>query len=230
MHRASAVRTDSQPTEVGNLPSYMTTDQRRAASTDGFVIVAEKPTGALLPGLRAGDLLQAVLDQSIKASPSVPTPIRARVMGGKFRGALIVGTATLDKELKRILLSFERLRLPGAETSYALKATGLAPSGQVGLEGDHHSQAGAYFAGEIVAATAAGYADATTQRSQTMMGGFQVEPSAANAAKQGAVTALSKTADHMAEGTRSAPEYTEIEAGREIQILLTESPTQVLGG
>jgi hypothetical protein len=214
--------------ELGNLPSYLAAGSRSVAeSQQEVVVVAEKPRGALLPGLRAGDILQAVLDQSIKASPSVPTPIRARVAAGRFRGAFVLGSATFDRELKRILLTFESLRLPKSETTYAFKAAGLAPSGQVGLEGDHHTQEGAFFVGEVLAATAAGVADATTQRTQTALGTYQTEPTVANAGKQGAVQALSKTAERMAERARTAPEYTEIEAGRDIQILIEQSPVEV---
>jgi hypothetical protein len=213
----------------GDLPEYHADVTKRTASADGFVIVADKPPGAVLQGLRPGDILVASLEQSIKASASVPTPIRARVESGTFRKSIVLGTATLDRELKRILLTFDRLRLESSEISYALKATGLAPNGQVGLEGDHHTQEGTYFAGEILAATAAGYADATTQRTQNVMSGYQIEPSVQNATKQGAVTALSKTADRLAERSRNAPEYTEIEAGREIQIIIQEVPTEVSG-
>jgi hypothetical protein len=220
---------ETPATPSGNLPAYLSNEPRRPGNTDGFVIIAEKQTGAALPGLRAGDILEAELEQSIKASPSVPTPIRARVTAGRFAGAFILGVAVFDKELKRILLSFERLRLLSSDVTYTLKATGLAPSGQVGLEGDHHTQEGTYFAGEILAASAAGYADAVTQRNQTAFGTYQTEPSVANAAKQGAVNALSKTADRFAEQSRSAPEYTEIEAGRAVRVLIQESPMEANG-
>ena len=227
-HLKTARVTDSLKSYVpGNLPEHHLSQNKSPPTTDGFVLVADKPPGALLQGVRPGDILNASLEQSIKASASVPTPIRATIESGKFRHATLLGTATLDRELKRILLTFDRLRLAGSEISYALKATGLAPNGQVGLEGDHHTEAGTYFAGEILAATAAGYADATTQRSQNMMGGYQIEPSVQNATKQGAVTALSKTADRLAEQSRNAPEYTEIEAGREIQIIVQETPMEV---
>ena len=121
------------------------------------------------------------------------------------------------------------MRLPGNETTYALKATGLAASGQVGLEGDYHTQEGLFFAAEILTAGAAGYADATTQRNQTLLGTYQTAPTLANASKQGAVTALSKSAERFAERERTAPEYTEIEGGREIQIILEASPTESTG-
>src|SRR5690606_34646938 len=115
------------------------------------------------------------------------------------------------------------------DSTYTLRATGLAPSGQVGLEGEHHTQEGKFFVGEILAATAAGVADATTQRTQTALGTFQTEPTLANAGKQGAVNALSKTAERMAERARTAPEYTEIEAEREVQNLIEQSPVEVDG-
>lgn len=218
----------------GNLPIYFSGIRHSSSGGDGsFVIVPDKTndkaTGAPLAGLRAGDILPAELEQSIKASPSVPTPIRAKITAGRFRGAFILGMATLDRELKRILLTFEKMRLPANDMVYQLHASGLALSGQVGLEGDHHTQEGLFFAAELGAATAAGYADATTSRSQSLLSGYQTEPTAANAAKQGAVQALSKTAERFAERARTAPEYTEIEAGLAIQIIILESPTEVSG-
>jgi hypothetical protein len=221
--------------EVGNLPSYFfgartESSEESFVQKDAFVVVPEKQMGALLPGLRAGDILQAVLEQAIKASPSVPTPIRARVSAGRFRGVFLLGTATLDRELKRVLLSFERLRIQGSELSYQLKATGLGQSGQVGLEGEHHTSEGAYFAAELGAATIAGYADATTTKSQNWLGSYQAEPNPANAVKQGVAQSLSRTAERFAERARQAPEYTEIDAGQSIQIIIQESPTEVSGG
>jgi hypothetical protein len=213
--------------EARNLPNYyIATNGLREDYDEDIAVVPERIIGAELSGLKAGDELEAVLEQSIKASPSVPTPIRAQVTSGRFRGAYFLGTATLDRELKRIVISFERMRLPGQEVTYTVKASGLAPNGQVGLEGDFHSQEGLYFAGEVLSATAAGYADATTQRYQNLIGNYEVEPSVGNAAKQGAVSALSKTADHFAERSRNAPEYTEIEGGREIRIIVQENPRE----
>ncbi|MEK6705768.1 MAG: TrbI/VirB10 family protein [Bdellovibrionota bacterium] len=215
---------------IGNLPMYLASGERRPPSSDNIVLEPVKISGALLTGLRAGDVLTAELDQSIKASPSVPTPIRARVTAGRFQGAYVLGSATLDHELKRVLLTFERIRLSGNDKTYQLKASGLALSGQVGLEGDYHTQEGFYFVAELGAVATAGYVDATTTRTQNLLGGYQAEPSAANAAKQSAVQALSKSAERLAERARNAPEYTEIEGGRAIQIILQESPTEVTGG
>ena len=214
---------------VGNLPAYYNGARRAASGDAAVVIVPEKNLGAFLPGLRAGDILLAEVEQSVKASPSVPTPIRARVTAGRFHGAFVLGVATLDKELKRILLEFTKIRIPGTSATYNFRGTGLALSGQVGLEGDHHTQEGTYFAAELGSAAAAGYVDATTTRSQSVMGGYQTEPSASNAAKQGAVNALSKSAERFAERARTAPEYTEIEGGKSIQIILNENPTEENG-
>jgi hypothetical protein len=217
----------SQGGSGGNLPAYLSGPHFVPESPDGVVIAVEKPTGALLPGLRPGDLLQALLEQSVKASPGVPTPVRARVTLGRFKNVVLLGAAILDADLKRILLTFDRLRLPRNDAVYSVKATGLAPSGQVGLEGEHHTAQGLYLAGELAAATVGGFADATVSRSQTSTGAYQTEPSLANAGKLGMVQALSKTADRFAERTRNAPEYTEIEAEREIQILIQETPAEV---
>jgi hypothetical protein len=226
-HRTTRTAKEAWDGGAGNLPSYLKGSRSSSGNEAVAVLVPDKVTGALLPGLRAGDILAAELEQSIKASPSVPTPIRARITAGRFIGAVVLGAATLDRELKRVLLSFDHLRLSGSDTGYQLKATGLALNGQVGLEGEHHAEEGSYLLAELGAATAAGYADATTSRSPSILGGYQTEPSAANAVKQGAVQALSKTADRFAERVRSAPEYTEIEGGRAIQIIIETAPMEV---
>ena len=181
--------------------------------------------------MRPGDVLRGELEQqSIKASPGVPTPIRARVTSGTFRGAVLLGVATFDPELvERVLLTFDHLRLSQADAAYVLKAVGRAPSGQVGIEGEHHSREGAFFLGELLAAATAGFADASTQRSQAAFGTALAEPSIENAGKQGPSQAAAKTADHFAERTRNAAEYTEIEEGREIQILVQQTPTEEEG-
>ncbi len=217
-------------TEVGNLPEYYQGVDRSGFHASDKSVYVTSQAFERLKGLKSGDMLQAVIDQSIKASPSVPTPIRAMIVKGRYKGAFLLGKATLDRELKRILIEFEKIRVADTDTVYNLRATGLAPSGRVGLEGDYHTESGKFFVGELVAATAAGYADATIQRNQNVLGNYVQEPSVANAAKQGAVTALNRSADRFAEGMRSAPEWTEIEGYQEIQVLVQDEPTLIAGG
>lgn len=73
---------------------------------------------------------------------------------GPFPGALFLGEATLDPELKRVLVSFHKLRLRHQNQIYQLKAAGRSLSGQLGLTGDYSSQAGLFFLGELLSAGA----------------------------------------------------------------------------
>jgi hypothetical protein len=167
-------------------------------------------------------MFQAIIEQELKASPQVPTPIRAIVMSGNLRGGAFLGEAVLDRELKRILLQFKKVRTRDGKI-YPIKASGLSVRGSVGLEGDYHTQSGKFFAAEMLAATSAGFLDATIQRNQTSFGTFVQEPSLSNTSKTGAVTALSRTADRMAESARQAPEYTTLEGMQAIQIIVEET-------
>ena len=218
-----------QPQEVGNLPAfYRHVDRSNFQSSSDNEFDVAQAIGAKLPGLRSGDLVHAVIDQSIKASPSVPTPIRAMIIQGPFKGCFFLGAATLDRELKRVLLQFTRLRRPGTDQVYQAQATGLSLNGQVGLEGNYESQAGKFFVAEFAAGAVAGFADATTQRSQTSFGTYVTEPSLANAGKQAGVNALGKTAERFADQARSAPEWTELTGYQEIQVIIESDPTEIL--
>ncbi len=208
-----------------NLPVYYQGVDRTHFEASESVVFVPKSANPKIEGLTSGDVLHAVIEQSLKASPSVPTPLRALITSGKFKGGYLVGEATLERELKRILLTFTKLRTQ-ARVVYTVQATGLSPSGQVGLEGEYHTETGKFFIAELAAATAAGIADSTISRQQTPFGGYVQEPSLSNSAKQGAVTALSRTADRIAEKVRSAPEWTEVPGYQEIQIIIQDEPTE----
>ncbi len=208
-----------------NLPSYYQgIDRSDMKSSDRVVFVPQNST-VKLTSVRSGDLFKAVIEQEIKASPSVPTPIRAQVLTGGLKGGFFLGEATLDRELKRILLSFTKIKANNGKI-YSIKASGLSPLGSIGLEGEYESQSGKFFVAELASATAAGFLDATISRNQTAFGNYTQEPSLSNSAKTGAVTALSKTADRFAEDARTAPEFTKIEGYQQIQIIVQDDPIE----
>ncbi len=218
--RAPVVRT------LSNLPDYLQNVDRKGMKASDKVVYVPQNSGVRLGSVKSGDIFQAVVEQKIKASPSVPTPVRATVLSGRLKGGFFVGEATLDRELKRILFSFNKVRSQDGKV-YQVKAAGLSPQGSIGIEGYYNSQAGTYFLGELASVTAAGVLDSTINRNQTSFGTFTQEPSLANASKAGAVTALSRTADRMAEGARQAPEYTEAEGYQEIQVIVQDEPIEL---
>ena len=209
-----------------NLPGYYQGIDRSEMKASDRVMYVPQNSSVKLLSVKSGDEFYAIVEDEIKASPSVPTPIRATVVSGALKGGFFIGEATLDRELKRILLTFTKVRSRSGQI-YAVKATGKAPKGTVGLEGEYHSQAGTFFVAELASATAAGFLDSTINRNQNALGNYVQEPSLQNSAKAGAVTALSRTADRMAEQVRQAPEYTDIEGYQPIKIIVQDDPTEI---
>jgi hypothetical protein len=212
--------------ETSNLPTYLRGIDRSNFKSSDRVVYVPQNASVRLNGVKTGDVFKAVVDQEIKASPSVPTPIRAMVLTGGLKGGFFVGEATLDRELKRVLLGFTKVRTSDGKT-YNVRASGLSRSGTIGLEGEYHSQAGKFFVAELASATAAGFLDATINRNQNAFGTYTQEPSLQNSAKSGVVTALSKSADRFAEQSRQAPEYTSVEGYQTIQVIVQDEPTEV---
>ena len=212
--------------DPGNLPDYYAGVDRSQMKASDKVVYVPANSQIRLSSVKPGDIFKAVIDQEIKASPSVPTPIRAMVVSDNLKGAYFIGEAVLDRELKRVLVQFNRVRLDSGQ-AYAVKAAGLSPRGSIGIEGEYHTQAGLFFMGELASATAAGILDSTINRNQTTLGTYVQEPSVANSAKTGAVTALSRSADRMAEGARQAPEYTDVTGYQQIQIIIQDDPIEL---
>jgi len=207
-----------------NLPGYYQGIDRSEIEASEKVIYVPKSADPRLKGLRPGDVVWAVIEQEIVASPNVPTPVRALAVAGPFKGGFFFGEATLDKELKRVLFTFTKLRLKDRASVFSVKASGLSPRGSIGLEGEYVSQTGKFFIAELASAAAAGFVDSTVNRNQTTLGTYVQEPSLANSSKTAAATALSKTTEHMAEGARNAPEYTRIYGYQEIQVIIQDDP------
>lgn len=209
----------------GNLPEYYS-DKRTAPSTiERVVYVPPKSKNALVQ-FTSGTLLHAVIDQRIVASPNVPTPVRATVIDANNSGVVFLGEATLDSDLKRVLITFTKIKDPTQKASITVKASALSESGSIGLEGEFHSNAGAFFVAEVASATATALVDTTVERNQNNLGNYVQAPSIANLGKQGVVSALGKTTEKIAQESKSSPQFTETSPYQRIQILITEDAVQ----
>jgi hypothetical protein len=207
-----------------NLPAYyLETKPTRSFSE---VVLDSEKTKVRSNLINIGDILYASIEQEIVASPGVPTPVRAFILSEKGKGSFILGEAILDRELKRILITFNRYRDKNLKI-YEFKAIALSMSGSIGLIGEYHTQAGKFFIGELASIAAAGFVDSTIQRQQTQVGGYVQEPSLSNSTKNAAVQALSRTADRMAENSRNAPEYTVSQSHQLIKVIVTESLIEI---
>lgn len=227
-----AVKTDSikitrsaPEYETSNLPVYLRGIDRSNFKASDRVVFTPQNASIRLAGVKTGDVFRAVIEQQIKASPSVPTPVRAMILSGNLKGGIFVGEATLDRELKRVLLNFSKVRKDNKV--YGIKASGLSLEGSIGLEGEYHSQAGKFFVAELASATTAGFLDATINRNQNAFGTYSQESSLQNSAKSGLVTALSKSADRFAEQARQAPEYTNVKGYQVVQVIVQDEPIEV---
>lgn len=209
-----------------NLPHYYAGIDRHDVESSDKVVFVPKSNDPKLKGIRSGDIIWAVVEQEIKASPELPTPIRAIAISGSLKGSYFVGEAKLDRELKRILFNFSKLRIRNGDLVYSIKAAGLSPRGSIGLEGEYVSHTGKFFIAELASAAAAGFVDSTINRNQTALGTYVQEPSLATSGKSAAVAALSKTTERMADSVKTAPEYTQIQGYQEIQVMIQDDPVE----
>lgn len=224
--RASQSAPVTPSVSLTNLPGYLQGVDRSEAEANEKVVYVPKSGNQRLKGLASGDVVLAVVEQEIIASPNVPTPVRAMAVGGPFKGAFFLGEATLDRELKRVCMAFTKLRFKDRDAVYGVKAAALSPKGSVCLEGEYVSQTGKFFIAELASAAAAGFVDSTVNRNQTALGTYVQEPSLANSGKTAAVTALSKSTERMAEEARNAPEYTKVQGYQEIQVIIQDDPVE----
>ena len=210
----------SLPEERGNLPPYLESGALSAApgADSSFFMTFSSKKGSL-KSARAGSVFNAVIEQSILASPTTPNPIIATITNGPLAGATLLGEAAFGKELKCILLNFNLLKSKDGESTFQLKGVGTAPSGEACIEGQYESQNGRFFLAEMLATGTAVVVDSQVQRSQNVLGNYVEEPSLSNAAKKGLAASLTKTAEHAAEGMKSAPEFTRLAGFQPIRVI-----------
>lgn len=121
------------------------------------------PSGALRPG----DLLHAVLQTAINSDE--PGPVRARVVGERFRDAILLGAleklaAPVGSRPERVLVRFRWLT-PPAGITYALEAYAVDPTtGRTALATDVDHHYGSRWGALIAASFLEGYGEAVASR------------------------------------------------------------------
>lgn len=211
----------------GNLDAEILVFNSNFRAEESGVIVPISQKGIRFKGLRIGDVIRAVIPESLIAFPEGKAPVRAKVAYGELKGSILLGEATLEKNSKRILIEFKKYRLSRGNEDYQLAASVLDSKGILGIEGEYINNEPKFFAAEFLASGAAGYAGATIHRNQNVLGNYVEEPTADTVSKKALSSALSKTAERFAEKVKSAPEYSVLEGPVEVQILITEQPRLV---
>ncbi len=211
----------SPPMSAGNLDGEILVRVSRFRAEENPVLLPTIKT-IELKDFKVGEVVTATIPESLIAFPDSKVPVRALITSGRLKNSVLVGEAALEKNSKRIIIEFKKLRIERETETIEVKAVALDQNGVLGIEGDYKSGEGKYFAAELLAAGAAGYADATIERSQNILGNSVEAPTSDTVSKKALSSALSKTAERFAEKVKSAPEYSVVKGPVSIQILLSE--------
>lgn len=210
----------------GNLPSYYSGRGYFALENSPVILPVQKQN-IKSNDLNSGEVIIAEIRESLIAFNDAKAPVRAIIRSGKLKDSILIGEAALEKNSKRILIDFKKLRTTTDNQSYEVIGYALDQKGILGLEGNLISGEDKYFAAEFLSAAAAGVADARIDRSQNAIGNYVEKPSTDTLAKKALASALSTTTSHFSEKLKKAPEYSILEGSFEIQVLITEQPTLI---
>lgn len=213
-------------TQLGNLPSYYIGRGHFNVENSPIILPAQKQN-IKSNDLLSGEVIVAEVKESLIAFNDAKAPVRAIIKSGKLKDSILIGEATLEKNSKRILIDFKKLRTGFGNQNYEITGYALDKKGILGLEGNLISGEDKYFAAEFLSAAAAGVADASIDRNQNVYGNYVEKPTTDTLAKKALVGALSTTTNHFSEKLKKAPEYSILEGTFEIQILITEQPTLI---
>lgn len=219
-------RKNASPPQSGNLPNYFLVRGHFALENSPIVLPTQKQN-IKNNDLNAGEVIIAEIKESLIAFNDAKAPVRAIIKNGNLKDSILIGEATLEKNSKRILIDFKKLRTVYGNQIFDVTGFALDQKGILGLEGKLISGEDKYFAADFLSAAATGVADASIDRSQNAYGNYVEKPSTDTLAKKALVGALSTTTNHFSEKLKKAPEYSILEGTIEIQILITEQPTLI---
>lgn len=112
-----------------------------------------------MPGLRAGDILFAVLDTAVNSDE--PGPVLATVVGGPYVGAKLLGDMKINTQ--SVTLEFKTINLPNSVSSFSITAVAIDPdTARTALATGVNNHYLTRFGGLFAAAFMQGYAQAIT--------------------------------------------------------------------
>lgn len=92
--------------------AYQNLQVNNAAANDNKEVVVQ---------LKAGDMMQAILETDVNSKE--PSAVMAKVIGGKFAGARLIGSIQVVG--KKVVLQFSTINIPGHNKSYAISAVAV---------------------------------------------------------------------------------------------------------
>jgi hypothetical protein len=173
-----------------------------------------------IQGLNPGTHAFAQIDADMEITPSVPQPIVARLITGRFQGARLLGSANLDRDLHRVLIHFHSMTIEGETIKIA--ADTLDYSGKVGLRGEYISEDNALMVGGFLSSFFAGFTESSVERHRNEQGNYVDEPTLSNQVKKGLTTSLSKASERLETRAGQMPGYTVVRGPTQIQVVFDE--------
>ena len=203
------------------LPIEYFRNKDRISIEESPIITPAAPQKLTYAKIKVTDVVQAEIQESLFAFYDSKVPVRAIIKSKDLRDCILLGEATLEKNSKRILINFKKVRTANNEL-YVLAAVGLDSQGILGIEGKLISNEGKFFTAEMITALAEGYLDSTIERKENILGNSTEENTTDTHAKKAAGRALSKTGEFFADKLKSNPEYSILTGPISIQVLITE--------
>ncbi|RYZ77632.1 MAG: hypothetical protein EOP05_01100 [Proteobacteria bacterium] len=172
--------------------------------------------------LEVGGAYRARIPMSLLAFNEARTPVLAQMMVAGTE-LVVLGEATLERNSKRIIINFKQIRKKDSDKIFEMNAVALAQDGTPGIEAEIHSGEAKFFLAEVLSAGAAGFVDASINRTTNAFGGTNDERSLDTQSKKAVSGALSKTTERFAEKVKTAPEFATADGPVEINILVLQS-------
>lgn len=174
------------------------------------------------PGLRPGEVLTAVIEESLMAFSESKIPVRAKIVSGPLKNSIFLGEASLEKNSKRITIEFKRFLPSGEDGEYAVLAQAHDSQGLLGVEGRYVTEEQKYFFAEFFSVFASAMADASIHRSQNAWGNYVEEPSTDTITKKAGASALAKSPERWAEKAQAVPGYVFLEGPVVVKVIIHE--------
>ncbi len=222
-------KSKSQPRKgsaTTNLPSeILSRNLSRMESTSALVVLPAQNLKSILQGLNVGETLSAKIIHSVIAFPDEKAPIIAIIQDGKLKGWRLVGESSLEKNSKRIFITFKTIAKDGK--SFKFNGSGLTASGQPGFEGEYYSQEATYFAGDFISSLTAAYFDGLVPRQTNVFGQMQTDNSVDSAFKKGLAGGALATAERFREKLKRVPQFSELDGPINLQVLVLERAQEI---
>lgn len=190
----------------------------------------DSTSGQMIPALKAGDVVFAVMDTSVNSDE--PSPILATIVTGKLKGSKLIGSFNLPSNSDKMVITFNTLSMPGAGKTISVNAYAIDPNtARTALSSrtDHHYllRYGSLFASSFLEGFGNAFqsADTTITVGGSGTQNIQVQNGINRSALENAVIGLAtvgKTWGQQVQTLFNRPTTVEVYSGTGVGILFTQ--------